>query len=121
MTTAPIPRQSPEEPRQWGALVSEAQARARPSVVAEEYVDQVAETASRPQKFRGDDGRLYAVKFRNNDHGDGRAVFTEQVVGLLGQRIGAPVPEVAGHARAGTTFRRVRAGCPAAGIPGAAL
>lgn len=41
-----------------------------------------------------DDGALYSVKFRNNPHGDGRSLFTEQVVGLLGKLIGAPVPDV---------------------------
>jgi hypothetical protein len=34
------------------------------------------------------------VKFRGNPYGNGRAIFTEQVVGLLGRLISAPVPGV---------------------------
>lgn len=77
----------------WVGLVAAASARARPHVVAQRH-DRGLTSASRPQLFQCDDGNLYAVKFRNNQHGDGRAIFTEQVVGLLGRLIGAPVPEV---------------------------
>lgn len=62
-------------------------------MVADEYVEGLT-SASRPQKFRCDDGHLYAVKFRDNPHGDGRAVATEQIVGLFGALISAPVAEV---------------------------
>jgi hypothetical protein len=41
-----------------------------------------------------DDDELYAVKFAQNEYGDGRAIFTEQLVARLGRRIGAPVPAV---------------------------
>lgn len=77
----------------WENLISSAGARVVPPVVAEEFVEGLL-SASRPQKFRCDDGRLYAVKFQGNPYGDGRAIFTEHAVGLLGQLIGAPVAEV---------------------------
>jgi Family of unknown function (DUF6338) len=38
---------------------------------------------------------LYAVKFRNNKHGDGRALVVENLTGRCGELIGAPVGEVA--------------------------
>jgi len=62
-------------------------------VVAQEFVGGLT-SASRPQKLRCDDGNLYAVKFRGNPYGNGRAIFTEQVVAVLGRLIGAPVPDV---------------------------
>jgi len=34
------------------------------------------------------------LKLRGNPYGNGRAIFSEQVVALLGRLIGAPVPEV---------------------------
>jgi hypothetical protein len=77
----------------WDQLVSDALARVRLPVVGQEYVGALS-SASCPQKFNCDDGNLYLVKFRTNPHGDGRAIFTEQVVALLGQLIGAPVPQV---------------------------
>jgi hypothetical protein len=86
------PQGVPAEP-DWGKLVTDAAGRARTHVVAQRH-ERGLTTASRPQLFQCDDGNLYAVKFRNNQHGDGRAVYTEQVVGLLGHLIGAPVPEV---------------------------
>jgi hypothetical protein len=52
------------------------------------------QTASRPQRFRCDDGQTYSVKFMQNQHGDGRAIFTEQVIGLLGALLGALVAPV---------------------------
>src|SRR6266702_4238299 len=77
----------------WERLITEAAARVRLPVVAQRYAGGLT-SASRPQKFECDDGNLYAVKFRGNPHGNGRAIFTEQVVGLLGRLVGAPVPEV---------------------------
>ncbi|HZD68423.1 MAG TPA: HipA family kinase [Actinomycetes bacterium] len=62
-------------------------------MVAEEFVEGLT-SASKPQKFRCDDGQLYAVKFRNNPYGDGRAIVAEHVVSLFGTLIGAPVAEV---------------------------
>ena len=50
-------------------------------------------SASRPQLFECDDGSHFAVKLRQNDHGDGRAISTEQIVPRLGQLVGARVPE----------------------------
>lgn len=41
-----------------------------------------------------DNGVHYLVKFRNNPHGDGRAIVAEEVVALAGSLIGAPVPRV---------------------------
>ncbi len=52
-------------------------------------------SATCPQKFVCDDNRLYAVKFKENGHGDGRGIFNEQVVALLGALLGAPVAFVA--------------------------
>jgi hypothetical protein len=77
----------------WAERIKSAAARVTPPVVADEYVEGLT-SASRPQKFRCDDGHLYAVKFRNNPHGGGRAVATEQIVGLFGALISAPVAEV---------------------------
>src|SRR6266498_102636 len=77
----------------WAELIRSAAGRVAPPVVAEEFVGGL-DTASKPQTFRCDDGRLYAVKFRNNPQGDGRAIVAEHVVGLLGSLVGAPVAEV---------------------------
>jgi hypothetical protein len=43
------------------------------------------QTATRPQKFTCDDNGLYAVKFAENKHGDGKGIFTEHVVALAGR------------------------------------
>src|SRR5437879_5663305 len=51
-------------------------------------------TASCPQKYKCSDNRLYAVKFKQNNHGDGKAIFNEQAVAALGGLIGAPVAAV---------------------------
>jgi hypothetical protein len=77
----------------WDALISAAATNVRPPVVAQQHI-RALPGGSRAQLFRCDDGALYAVKFRNNPHGDGRSLFTEQVVALLGKRIGAAVPDV---------------------------
>src|SRR6476646_6825285 len=52
------------------------------------------QTATKPQKFMCDGG-LYLVKFAQNKYGNGKGIFTEQVVALAGQLIGAQVPQVA--------------------------
>jgi len=63
---------------------------------ATEYAGRAAESASKPQKFlTGDDKELFAVKFRNNRHGDGRALAAEHLAGSLGLAIMAPVASVA--------------------------
>jgi len=77
----------------WNAIIAAATERVRPAVVAQEHIERL-QSASKPQKFRCDDGELYAVKFLGNPDGDGRAIFTEQITALLGRLIGAPVPEV---------------------------
>lgn len=82
-------RQDPD----WDALITAAATKVRPPVVAQEHVRSLP-SGSRPQLFRCDDGKLYAVKFRGTPHGDGRGIFTEQVVALLGRLMGAPVPVV---------------------------
>jgi hypothetical protein len=51
-------------------------------------------SASKPQKFKCSDNRLYAVKFKQNTHGDGKGIFNEQVATALGQLLGAPVAPV---------------------------
>jgi hypothetical protein len=77
----------------WSTLIAAAAANVRPPVVAQQHVKPLP-GGSRGQLFKCDDGEQYAVKFRGNPHGDGRGIFTEQVVALLGRLIGAPVPEV---------------------------
>ena len=63
---------------------------------ATEYVGRAAESASRPQKFlAGEEQTLYSVKFRNNRHGNGRALVAEHMAGSIGTGIGAPVAPVA--------------------------
>lgn len=76
----------------WAALVAAA-GPSRPPVVAQEFIESLP-SASQPQKFRCNDGRVYAVKFKGNPYGNGRAIYTEQVVALLGHLIGVPVAEV---------------------------
>jgi hypothetical protein len=51
-------------------------------------------SASRPQKYTCDEAALYAVKFRENQHRDGKGIFTEEVVARVGRLIGAPVARV---------------------------
>jgi hypothetical protein len=82
-------RQDPD----WHSLLAAAATTARPPVVAQRHVRAIG-SGSKPHLFKCDDGQHYAVKFRGNPHGDGRGIFTEQVVARLGQLIGAPVPEV---------------------------
>jgi hypothetical protein len=92
MTGTPVGRQSPTElssgvpvpreaaametestaPPDWDRLIADARPRIRPPVIAQEFVGALT-SASAPQKLRCDDDRLYAVKFRSNTHGDGRA------------------------------------------------
>lgn len=78
----------------WKALVAD---HVPPTpIVASLYLGAASGSASAPQKFEcGDDDDLYAVKFRNNKHGDGRALVAEHVAGRCGALIGAPVAEVA--------------------------
>jgi len=77
----------------WESLLASAKAHVTAPVVAVEHIESLS-SASEPQKVRGDDGAVYAVKFLTNRYGNGRAIFTEQVVPLLGRLIDAPVPEV---------------------------
>ncbi len=67
----------------------------RPAPIkAEEHAGGLG-SASRPQKFYcGQSRELYAVKFAQNNHGDGRGIFNEQVIALLGAILEAPVPRV---------------------------
>lgn len=51
-------------------------------------------TATKPQKLTCSDNALYNVKFAGNTHGDGRGIYTEQVVALCAALIDAPVPVV---------------------------
>lgn len=63
-------------------------------VGAHRHVEGIA-TATCPQKFLcGTTDDLYAVKFAGNQHGDGKGIFNEQVVALLGALLQAPVPGV---------------------------
>jgi hypothetical protein len=77
----------------WGSLVIAA-CGGRPAPRSAMRHDGGIGTATKPQKFTCDDNRLYAVKFVQNQHGDGRGVATEQFIGLLGELIGAPVAPV---------------------------
>jgi hypothetical protein len=77
----------------WATLIDEATSGAQAARRAIRHEGGIG-TASSPQKFLCDDNALYAVKFSGNNHGDGKAIFTEQVVGLAGKLIGAPVAAV---------------------------
>jgi len=77
----------------WNALIADAAAQRRAPRRAIRH-DGGLTSASKPQKFTCDDNELYAVKFLQNQHGNGRAIFNEQVVALTGRLIGAPVPVV---------------------------
>jgi hypothetical protein len=80
----------------WPSLIEQAAESVPVPVVAREDAGRAAESASRPQKLLcGDSSDLYAVKFSNNEHGDGRALVAECAAGLLGAKLGAPVAEVA--------------------------
>lgn len=84
-----------EAPPDWTALLAEAEA-SQPAPIPGRRHDGGIPTATRPQKvFCGEKEELYAVKFAQNTHGDGRGIFTEQLVARLGQLLSAPVPEVA--------------------------
>jgi hypothetical protein len=82
---------------EWGERIAETSAARTVRVTARRF-DGGLTTASRPQKFyceggpTGDD--LYLVKFAQNQHGDGRAIFTEQIVARAGRLIEAPVAAV---------------------------
>jgi hypothetical protein len=76
------------------ASIDEAMAQPTNELVATRHGGGIA-TATCPQKFTCDDNRLYAVKFVENQHGDGRGVFNEQVIAALGVLVGAPVAPVA--------------------------
>jgi hypothetical protein len=79
----------------WEDLLQEAVARHLSPVSARRH-DGGIETATRPQKLIcGDEERLFAVKFIQNNHGDGRGIASEQIVARLGRLIGACVAEVA--------------------------
>ena len=54
-------------------------------------------TASRPQKFtcEEDENELWLVKLAGNTHGGGKGIFNEQVAGLAGRLLAAPVAGVA--------------------------
>lgn len=74
----------------WDALIAAAEAARLNPRVAITHAGGFT-SATRPQKFICDNGELYVVKFSGNNHGDGRGIFTEQVVALAGRLIGAPV------------------------------
>lgn len=78
---------------EWGPLI---QAQPTPTpIVANLYLGAASQSASAPQKFEcGSGNDLYAVKFQNNKHGDGRALVAEHLAGRCGDLIGAPVGKV---------------------------
>lgn len=84
-----VPTKAPD----WDSLIPSARAEVVAPLVAEEHVESLA-SASEAQKLRCDDGMMYAVKFRTNRYGNGKAIFTEQIVPLIGSLINAPVPSV---------------------------
>jgi hypothetical protein len=83
-----------EQPTDIGDLLDAAMGAPVAEITATRH-DGGITTASRPQKYTCSDNRLYAVKFKQNNHGDGKAIFNEQVVGALGVLVGAPVAAVA--------------------------
>ena len=81
----------------WPTLIATAKAAVDPPLNATIHHEGIV-TASQPQKYTcGSDG-MFVVKFANNDHGDGRAIATEQVVARSGALLGASVPELRGSA-----------------------
>jgi hypothetical protein len=83
-----------EEPPDIGALLDAAVGAPTAELTATRH-DGGITSASRPQEYTCSDNRLYAVKFTQNNHGDGKAIFNEQVIGALGALVGAPVAAVA--------------------------
>jgi hypothetical protein len=83
----------PEEPDREALMA--AACNVRPDAIdAVEHAGGIG-TATNPQKFYcGERKELYVVKFAQNGHGDGRGIFTEQVVALLAALLEAPVPRV---------------------------
>jgi hypothetical protein len=82
-------------PFDWSAAVERA-ARRQPKPIPAESFLRRRQTGAHPVDLRCADGNIYVVKGvpRNDDHKRLR-LFTEQVVGLLGRLIEAPIPEVA--------------------------
>lgn len=80
-------------PPDWDALISSTASLVAPPIEAWDITERRA-SASRPCFVRCEDSENYVVKFLNNPYGNGRAIFLEQVVPLLGQHIAAPVPVV---------------------------
>jgi hypothetical protein len=74
-------------------LIASAAAARPAAITATQHAGGIS-TATCPQKFICSDGALYNVKFIQNQHGDGRGAFNEQVTGLCGALIDAPVPAV---------------------------
>jgi len=56
------------------------------------YLGPVPDGATRPQRFRGEDGQNYIVKFAENPDGP-RVLATELIVAGLAPLVGAPCPE----------------------------
>lgn len=73
----------------WRARILEHQANVQDLIEAHTYVDGWG-SASRPALVKCTDGREYVVKGSQA----GRMIIADQVVGRLGQEIGAPVAEV---------------------------
>lgn len=74
----------------WDELFAVGGAFLQPPVRAETFVMKFG-TASSPVLLSGDDGHDYVVKSKDA----GRMVITDQVVGRVGNGVGAPVPEIA--------------------------
>jgi hypothetical protein len=83
------------EASEWTRRVGVERSKDRPIVKAETYLMSWP-SFSRPVALRCDDGRTYVVKGRQPDRPElPYALTNEQVVGRLGQYLGAPIPRLA--------------------------
>ncbi|HEU4629878.1 MAG TPA: HipA family kinase [Gemmatimonadaceae bacterium] len=67
---------------------------ALPTFAATRYVQPLREGGSLPAVVETDEGGLFVVKFRGAGQG-AKVLVAELIVGLLAQRVGLPVPELA--------------------------
>jgi len=76
---------------EWKTLLTEASKDNPEPKIATDYLEKMSEGGSKPISIKTEDDEIYIVKGRQN----GRMIVNEQVVGFLGEVIGAPVPSVA--------------------------
>ncbi len=74
----------------WKPMIASAAGRHPKPLIATYYLGKTYPSCSRPVLMSCSDGNDYVVKWFNPP----RMLFNDQVVGILGRLIGAPVPEV---------------------------